>query len=74
MARSFKAEKTPHAFVLWREQGKWIIKYRGAIDDNGNHPELVQRHYLIDALNDLLNGKNVRIAEGEAVGCAIHYR
>ena len=34
VARQFYAQKTPHAFVLWKEKGQWVVKYDGAIDDN----------------------------------------
>ena len=34
VAKNFKAQKTPHAFVIWKENEKWVVKYNGAIDDN----------------------------------------
>lgn len=74
VAKDFKAEKTPHAFVIWKGNNKWIIKYNGAIDDNGAHPDLVKTKYVSNALDELLAGKKVSITEGQSIGCAIHYR
>jgi peroxiredoxin len=74
VAKNFKAEKTPHAFVLWREGGKWVIKYNGAIDDNGAEPTQVKHAYITEALQALLGGKPVANPVGYSIGCAIHYR
>ena len=34
VAKNFNATFTPQAFVIWKVNGKYIIKYEGAIDDN----------------------------------------
>lgn len=74
VAKDFRAEKTPHAFVIWKENKQWVIKYSGAIDDNGAHPELVKTSYIANALDELLAGKAVTVNSGYSIGCAIHYR
>ena len=74
VAKYFKAEKTPHAFVIWKERNEWVIKYSGAIDDNGAHPDLVKTPYVANAVDELLAGKRVRVKDGYSIGCAIHYR
>lgn len=74
VAKDFHAEKTPHAFVIWKENNQWRIKYSGAIDDNGAHPEEVKIPYLANAVDDLLSGKPVSVPAGNSIGCAIHYR
>lgn len=74
VAKDFKAEKTPHAFVVWKEHNQWAIKYNGAIDDNGAHPDLVKIPYVANAVDELLSGKPVSVKEGHSIGCAIHYR
>jgi len=74
VAKDFAAQRTPHAFFIWRENGSWIIKYQGAIDDNGAHPELVEKHYLSDAVDELLAGKELSIKETRSVGCQIYFR
>lgn len=74
VARNFGAFKTPHAFVVWKENGQWVIRYSGAIDDNGAEPGAVTQPYLADAVNSLLAGQPVAIPETASIGCAISYR
>ena len=73
VARMFHATHTPDAFVIWKEQGKYIIRYSGAIDDNGEKP--AEAHSFIGAAVDqLLSGKSVTKPETFSFGCAISYR
>ena len=74
VAKNFGAQKTPHAFIIWKEKGEWVIKYNGAIDDNGAEPNKVQKHYVADAVDELLNGKKVSVPETKSIGCQIHFR
>jgi len=74
IAHAFNATKTPHAFVVFKENGKLILKYAGAIDDNGGEPEKAKVHYLEDAVDALLAGKQVPIATTKSVGCGIKWK
>ncbi len=74
VAKYFAAKKTPHAFVIWKENGKWTVKYSGAIDDNALHADLVKSHYVADAVDALLNGKEVATKETRSIGCQINFR
>ena len=74
VARAFGATRTPQAFILFKENGKLILKYQGAIDDNGAEADKVEHHYVTDALNSLLAGKPVAVTDTKAVGCAIKLR
>ncbi len=74
VAKNFRANKTPHAFVIWKENNEWVIKYNGAIDDNAAHPELVQNKYVENAVNELLRGEDVKIKETKSIGCSIIYK
>ena len=73
VGKEFNAKHTPHAFVIWKESGSWVIKYSGAIDDNGEHPELAT-HYISNAVDELLQNTSVSKPETESFGCAIFYR
>ena len=73
VGKSFGADHTPHAFVLWKENGEYIIKYSGAIDDNGEHPVLAIS-YIENALTELLANKTISNAETASFGCRIYYR
>lgn len=74
VARAFDAAKTPQAFVLFKEGGKWIVKYSGAIDDNGKEPEKVKNHFVIDAVEALLHHQPVPVSTTKSVGCAIKWK
>jgi peroxiredoxin len=74
VAKNFDAQKTPHAFVIWKERGKWVVKYNGAFDDNGANPDKVQEPYVVNAVDALLAGRRVGIAETASIGCQIYFR
>ena len=74
VAKDFNAINTPQAFVVWKVKGKYIIKYEGAIDDNAGDLEKVKNHYLTDAIDELLQGNEVKIVKSESFGCRIFYR
>jgi len=73
VGKNFDAEHTPQAFIIWKENNGWIIKYSGAIDDNGEHPELATS-YLANAVEDLLHNRSVVNPVTESFGCRIMYR
>lgn len=74
VAKNFSAQKTPHAYVIWKENGKWVVKYNGAIDDNGAEPEKVENQYIANAIEALLAGKSVVEKETKSIGCQIIFR
>jgi len=67
VARSFGAVCTPQVFVLDADRR---LRYRGRIDD-AFVPSRVRRAYLREALDDVLAGRRVRVAETAPLGCAI---
>jgi peroxiredoxin len=73
VGKMFDAKHTPQAFIIWKEGEQWVVKYNGAIDDNGQEPEKA-RSYLGEAANLLLQGKPVSFNKTASFGCAIHYR
>ena len=73
LARSFNAQHTPQAFVLWKVDDHWEIEYQGAIDDNGAEPEKA-KSYIADAVSALLSGKDVKLKKTDSFGCRIYYR
>jgi len=74
VAKNFSAQRTPHAFVIWNEQGRWVVKYNGAVDDNGAEPQHVKNHYVADAVDALLAGREVAVKDTRSIGCQIHFR
>ena len=75
IAKEFKATHTPQAFVIWKNKsGKFVIKYQGAIDDNAGEPEKAKHHFLTDAVDELLQNKEVSTPKSESFGCRIFFR
>jgi peroxiredoxin len=66
-ADRFGASVTPEAYVF---DASWVLRYHGRIDDNraGTH---IQSPDLRNALDALLAGKDVPVAETKAFGCTI---
>ena len=73
IAELFNAQVTPETYVI-DKQG--IIRYHGAIDDSQNEAR-IRKHSLRAALDEVLNGKPVTVAETKAFGCSVkraHHR
>lgn len=70
VARAYGAERTPEIFLFDRE-GK--LRYHGAPDDNYEEPKM-ETTYLRDALDAVLAGEEVPIAETPPVGCTIKWK
>jgi peroxiredoxin len=74
VAKAFGASKTPQAFVVFKEKGAWVLKYAGAIDDNGAQPEKAQNRYVQNAVEALLNNQPVAVTTSKSVGCTIKWK
>jgi len=69
VARAYGALVTPHIFLL---NSEGTLLYRGAIDDN-NNPKRASKHYLRDAIDAVLAGKDVENTTTKARGCTIKW-
>ena len=70
VARALGAERTPEVFLFDADRR---LAYHGAIDDS-REDNAVTRHYLRDALDALLAGRDPEPADTPAVGCSVKYR
>jgi peroxiredoxin len=70
-AQEYGAERTPEVFLF--DKGG-ILRYHGTIDDNFDDPGAVRKQYLRDALDAILAGHKVPIAETNPVGCTIKWK
>ena len=68
LADAFGANRTPECFLFNKEAR---LVYHGAIDDNPQDGNSVQRHHLKEAINETINGKDVTVKESRSVGCNI---
>lgn len=67
----YGATKTPHVFILQKENGKNIVKYIGAIDNNHENAKGVSEKYVEAAVDALLAGNEIAVKETVAIGCTI---
>ncbi len=71
VARAFGAVCTPHLFVLDERRN---LAYEGRIDDNWRDPQASRSHDLRNAIEDLLAGRPVRVANTGPMGCSIKWK
>lgn len=67
VADAYAAERTPKVYVM---DGEGVLRYRGRID-NSQNIRLVKQNDLRAALDELLAGKAVTVADTQAMGCVI---
>lgn len=70
VARAFGATHTPEFFLFDKERK---LRYHGRFDDNWREPENVTRHYLKEALDALIEGKDAPEPEVHSIGCTIKW-
>lgn len=67
----YGATKTPHVFIINKEEGKNIVRYIGAIDNNYENPNDVTEKYVEAAVDALLSGAEITQPTTVAIGCGI---
>jgi len=74
VAKQFGAVRTPHVFLVQNVQGKKVMKYIGAIDNNWEDAAAADKHFVADAINNLKEGNAVANSETKAIGCTIKWK
>ena len=67
----YGATKTPHVYILQKTRRGNEVKYIGAIDDNYEDAKAVKEKYVENAVDVLLQGKEISVKETKAIGCSI---
>ncbi len=73
-ARAYGATNTPHVYLLSKKDGKLIVEYVGAIDNNADDASAADKKYLADAVNSLLKGESPEVKGTKAIGCTIKWK
>ncbi|PTX19532.1 AhpC/TSA family protein [Pontibacter mucosus] len=71
VSTQFGATKTPEVFVLHNTGEEFILKYKGAIDDNPQMESGVKNFYLRNVLDEVLANHPVSTSDKRATGCLI---
>ena len=74
VARKYGATNTPHIYILSWKDGKLVVDYVGAIDNNADDAAAADKKYAEDALNSLIKGENVAVSGTRAIGCGIKWK
>ncbi len=69
VARTYGPVATPHAFLF---DAARKLRYLGAIDDS-ERVQHVQKHYLRDAIDAVLAGKEPPVTKTKVVGCSVKW-
>ncbi|MBL7985275.1 MAG: thioredoxin family protein, partial [Flavobacteriales bacterium] len=68
VADAFGARTTPHVFLFDKDMK---LVYKGAMDDNVDDPKAVTKHYLKEAIANMVAGKAIEPATTKNLGCSI---
>jgi peroxiredoxin len=72
-AKAFGATRTPHVFVVQKQDKNFVVRYIGAIDNDAEKAESATEKYVAGAVNALLSGKTPSPDAVKAVGCGIKW-
>ena len=70
-ATAYGAERTPEVFLF---DGDLTLQYHGRIDDNHEDASAVDKTYLKDALEAVLNDETPPVQTTDPVGCTIKWK
>ncbi len=71
ITRDFGATKTPHMYILDKDLN---VLYIGGIDNNPKDGSAADTHFVKDAINELMEGKEVSTKTSKAIGCSIKWK
>ena len=67
----YGASKTPHVYVLNKEDNELRVRYIGSIDDSARNEGAVKTKFVENAVDALAKGTPIEIASTKAIGCSI---
>ncbi|MDO8461306.1 MAG: thioredoxin family protein, partial [Deltaproteobacteria bacterium] len=70
VAKLYDAACTPEIYAF---DEKRCLHFHGRLDDNHEEPKKVTRHYLRQALDEMLSGQSVTTPESHPIGCSIKW-
>jgi peroxiredoxin len=73
-AKAYGAAKTPHVYILTKNESKYIVQYIGAIDNNYKSESEVTEKYVENAIESLVKGEKIKVTETKAIGCTIKWK
>jgi peroxiredoxin len=74
IAKAYGATRTPHVYLLQNTNGKMVVRYVGAIDDNAESADGVGTKFLEDAIAKVAADQVPDPNHTKAVGCGIKWK
>jgi peroxiredoxin len=75
VALAYGALRTPHYYAFTKDvKGQWILRYTGRMDDNPRNPGQEKTHELADAVDALLEGREVAVPVTNPIGCNVKWQ
>jgi peroxiredoxin len=74
VVRKFNPTNTPHTFILNKTPNGLKVAYIGAIDNNSRDGAKADKHFVEEAVNELLAGKPVTVTKTKAIGCSVKWK
>ena len=71
VAKIYGVQRTPEVFLF---DGGRVLRYHGAIDDNYRDPNAVKINYLRNALDALVEVRDIQTPYTAPVGCFIKWK
>lgn len=73
IALAYGATKTPDVFLVVKSDKKYILEYKGTIDDNPRDGSKANEKYVENAVDQLLAGEDISTKTTKGVGCGIKW-
>ena len=70
-AHEYGALCTPHLYMFNKERK---LVWMGRVDENWEYPDQVKNHYLRDAIDSVLEGKEIENPGPGPIGCSIKWK
>ena len=71
VAASYGAERTPEFYLV---SSSGTVVYRGRMDDSPRDPSHASTSDLSDAIDELLNGKEISNPRTDSIGCSVKWK
>ena len=71
VAKQYGASHTPEIFLFDNQR---TLVFHGKIDDNWRDESKIKSNYLRDAIDELIEGKDISVPETFTIGCTIKWK
>ncbi len=74
IVKAYGAQATPHFYLLENNDGDFMVKYTGSLDDNYKNASEVKEKYVENAIDAITSGVKINKKITKAIGCSIKFK